>query len=76
MLRSLLISALVLSLYGCGSNPEVVHQDSGSITLEHGKKDFRDAMDQAAKLCAKNGKTVKHENTSCPVECISTFACR
>jgi len=67
-----LVLAAVVSV-GCAS--PVVYKDGNSMTLEHDKGDFRDAMKKAVEHCAKIGKAVKHDSTDCSGKCISTFSC-
>ncbi len=80
MHRHLLLSALILTpawmLSGCSSTPPV-HADPYSVTMEHDKDEFREAMDKAKEHCRSQGKTVEHKVSNClsGSNCVSTFVC-
>ena len=71
---SLFIFAFLL-IGGCAIKP--VHFDGKSATYTHYEGDFAGAMIEAKELCSSNGKTIKHESTSCTrtLKCVSTFSC-
>lgn len=68
-----LVSLVVLALTGCGITP--VHFDGKTATYQHLELDFKIAMEQAKELCAKEGKSIRHERTDCRAKCVSTFTC-
>lgn len=74
MLRMTLVFALAALLAGCAGKP-IIYKDSNSITIEHKKKGFREAMEEARQHCLMGNKVVKHDGTDCPDKCISTFVC-
>jgi len=75
MNKIFLFSFAFLLIGGCAIKP--VHFDGKSATYTHYEGDFAGAMIQAKELCSSNGKTIKHESTSCTrtLKCVSTFSC-
>jgi len=74
MIKLTFALALTALLAGCAGSP-IVYKDSSSITIEHNKKGFRDAMEEARQHCLMGKGAVKHQSTDCPSKCISTFSC-
>ena len=64
---------LLLLLSGCAVRP--IYFDGETITYNHGTARFNSAMSDAIRQCSSVGKLVKHESTTCPYTCISTFVC-
>jgi hypothetical protein len=70
MKKSILFFVVLLN--GCITP---VHFDGKTATYQHHEIDFKGAMLQAKELCAKEGKSVKHERSDCRANCVSTFSC-